>query len=150
MKMVVIGVIFLLVGSTCLEKNLLLYKTEEFPDTLVISNGQSVMYKKARALIHYQKTIEDSRCPLNVLCFWEGIASINIEFFTPKTGNVQFPLLIHGYVRLENSDAHVPFDTLGYTFRLAALEPYPVDPVEYDYSKYVATIIILKHSEVRR
>lgn len=150
LKMILISLLLILISTACIEENVFVNRTAEFPDMLTIRNGQSVFYKKANALLRYKETIDDSRCPLNVKCDWEGIAHISIEFSLPKTGNVQFPLAIHGYVGIDNSDAHETLDTLDYTFRLAALEPYPVHPVDNNYSDYVATIIITKNLQEGR
>jgi hypothetical protein len=140
-----IAVVLVLIASACIEENVFINRTDEFPDTLRIGNGQAVLYKKTGAVIRYQETIEDSRCPSNIRCVWAGVARIDIDFYSPAKKKARFPLSIYGYVGLENSDAHKALDTLGYTFRLAALEPYPIDPIGNDYAKYIATIIIVKN-----
>lgn len=59
--------------------------------------------------------INDSRCPSDVVCIWQGEAIVKINVEAPVSG------------KLELSTFHNQADTLGnYSFRLIEVSPYPI------------------------
>jgi hypothetical protein len=63
--------------------------------------------------------IYDSRCPIGVVCVWQGEATVNLEV---KSGSV---------FNVELSTFHDPVDTVNsFIFRLIDVLPYPVNGVE--------------------
>ncbi|MEJ0087112.1 MAG: hypothetical protein WDO72_15660 [Pseudomonadota bacterium] len=48
---------------------------EEFPLAL----GESVGIERKGIVLKFEKVLEDSRCPMNARCFWEGNARIAIK-----------------------------------------------------------------------
>ena len=66
-------------------------------------------------------SVNDSRCPIGLSCFWQGYVSVQL-FLTTKSGNYDFSL----------STLHVPtylkVDTVieGMKYRLTDVLPYPV------------------------
>lgn len=72
--------------------------------------------------------VEDSRCPTNTNCFWEGqvIAAVDFE---------GTPLKI---------STHEVVDTLGYFFKITAVEPIKNEGDEIPLSDYILEILIIK------
>ena len=68
--------------------------------------------------------INDSRCPIGVVCIWQGEATVTLE--VKETSSFDEAI---GSVVL--STFHQPVDTVsGYIFRLIDVLPYPVYGVE--------------------
>jgi hypothetical protein len=62
--------------------------------------------------------IFDSRCPIGVVCFWQGEAVVGLEIQTDTAFNLTLRSVFQ------------PADTLyGYVFRLVDVQPYPVNNV---------------------
>ena len=70
--------------------------------------------------------INDSRCPSDVICIWEGMVSVKIVVEKP----------VHGTIELDSYQN--PTDTISnYSFELMDVLPYPVsnqstEPEDYD------------------
>ncbi len=77
-------------------------------------------YHSADQLLKFIITeINDSRCPSDVICVWEGKADVKIEMESPVKGN----LILSTY----HSNTNTSIDTLGnYSFELIDVSPYPV------------------------
>jgi hypothetical protein len=93
------------------------------PFTLLI--GQSATVGSSQLTVRFNRVAAEGRCPLDVLCFWEGEAIIDLDVQRPGVPTVTVPLKILGYVTRENTSAHQPVDTLGFRFTLMQLDPYP-------------------------
>jgi len=75
--------------------------------------------------------INDSRCPSDVVCVWEGMVVVKITVDSPVQGS----LSLNSY----NNKA----DTLGqYSFRLIEVSPYPVSTEEIKLEDYDVTLKI--------
>jgi hypothetical protein len=96
--------------------------------------------------VEFSQLLEDSRCPTDVQCPWEGRARIGLFLQTPADSH-QVTLSISGYATLTDTLAHQPVDTLGYRFTLLQLDPYPVSDQQPQNSDYIA---ILKISRLVR
>jgi len=53
----------------------ILKKSEEFE----IDFGQAATFEDGNFIIKFAELIEDSRCPLDAICMWEGRAKVRIE-----------------------------------------------------------------------
>ncbi|MBU1635164.1 hypothetical protein KJ762_11745 [bacterium] len=140
----IIGVISIFLPG-CLELNpLVSTETDALPDTATIRYGNVLYYPEEKLFICFADVLSDGRCPTNVDCCWEGVAEIELGLRIKSEPEITVPIQIFGYVDIENSERHVFIDTLGYRIFLMGLYSYPSEPGEYDYTKYVATISILK------
>ena len=74
--------------------------------------------------VTFATVLEDSRCPLNVTCVWEGRATINLELAEGgRTGGIN--LTLPGNTGAEDSGRHPTVMALGHHVTLMALDPYP-------------------------
>jgi hypothetical protein len=86
-------------------------------------------------VVGFGKVASDGRCPIGVVCVWEGNAECEMWAELPGSGPVEFTL------HTSPMFAQV-FIYQGYEIRLLLLEPYPVyqDPPPHD--SYVATLVV--------
>ena len=93
-------------------------KPIEVPKILVkVALGKTVQFKKAS--VKFLNVLEDSRCPLDVTCIWEGQAKVLVEVIETGKEPQQVELL---YGKRINKDI---FASEGYTLKGIALSPYP-------------------------
>ena len=77
--------------------------------------------------------INDSRCPSDVVCIWQGEAVVKIEVKSPQ----------YGIIELSTFDNLV--DTVGYySFELVDVSPYPVSTRVIKPKDYKVTLQISK------
>lgn len=93
-----------------------------------LSNVESLKFKISE--------INDSRCPSDVVCIWQGEALVTIDVETPVQGKLQ----------LSTYDNQT--DTLGdYSFELVEISPYPISTKIIKLKDYTITLKIDKLSE---
>lgn len=78
----------------------------------------------------------DSRCPLDVECFWEGNASIEVSFTLNGTK--------HELTLNTNNSTNFPSDTTvqQYHIQLKELTPYPISTTTINQEDYKATLVV--------
>jgi hypothetical protein len=77
--------------------------------------------------------INDSRCPSDVICVWQGEAVVKIEVQSPLTGTLEL-----------NTHDNLT-DTIGsYSFELMDVSPYPVSTKLIELDEYRVTLLIEK------
>ena len=82
-----------------------------------IELGKTVTFKKAT--VTFLKVVEDSRCPLDVNCIWEGQATVLVEVTETGKEAQQVELL---YGKRKNE---LMFSSDGYSLKGISLSPYP-------------------------
>jgi hypothetical protein len=97
--------------------------------------------------VEFKDVPGDSRCPLNVVCVWEGEVAVQLlvdhESFDPAT----LELKLRGDTAREDTLQHSTLDTLGYRFTLMEVAPYPVDPGVIERREYRALLKVAKSEE---
>lgn len=108
-------------------------------ETFTLGGGQEIVIAGAGLHLRFAEVLEDSRCPTNVPCFWEGQAIIRITV----QQNDQPPLELQF-----NSNPSEGPDTLmayGYTVQLMRLDPYPEEPdMVIDFDQYQASLVVTR------
>ncbi len=106
------------------------------PITLTFNRIASVEDEKI--LIEFADLTEDSRCPVNVTCVWEGQVTVALNISIDDTASGSISLTSRaGHEELALADIN------GYSIRLAKVEP-PKTQDEIDFSEYIITLIISK------
>ena len=108
-------------------------KPVEVPKILVkISLGETVNFKKAT--VKFLKVVEDSRCPSDVTCIWEGQAIVLVE--VTETGKQAQQVELFYGKRINKS----LFSSEGYSLKGMSLSPYPTTDIvgKMDYSLLVS------------
>ncbi len=77
--------------------------------------------------------INDSRCPADVICVWEGKVDVKIEVKSPIRGTIELSSYQHSKDTLEN-----------YAFELIDVLPYPVSTVSIKLEDYNVTLKVVE------
>lgn len=90
--------------------------------TIYLKEGQNIFLKDQKMNVTFKKITEDSRCPKDVNCIWEGVASAEIELMGVATRPRTFTISTQ-----ENASRGfhqtIVFD--GVAVILAEVSPYP-------------------------
>jgi len=113
-------------------------------DEVWIKYNQSITFGTEPMSLKFNDLLSDSRCPSNVVCVWQGEATLSCKVFKPGTYESNVRIKIDGYVGKMNTDAHKFVDTLGYRFTLMHLDPYPHTDSIRQLSDYIALLKIRK------
>jgi hypothetical protein len=90
--------------------------------------GESMRIAGSRTIIHFSEVIDDSRCPMNARCIWEGNAKVAVE-------------VLDRTVELNTSTRFATKQTVaGVTVELIRLEPSPMAGAQT--TGYIATLIV--------
>ena len=77
--------------------------------------------------------INDSRCPSDVVCVWEGKADVKIDVTSPVKGSIKLSTYNH------------LTDTIGnYSFELKDVSPYPISTKTIKLEDYNVTLKIVE------
>ena len=97
-------------------------------------NGE---YHSADNYLNFSVTeINDSRCPSDVVCVWQGKADVKIEVKNPVRGSIS----LNTYDNL--------IDTVGnYSIELIDVSPYPVSTKVIKLEEYKVTLKIVELTE---
>ena len=83
--------------------------------------------------------IEDSRCPSDVTCVWEGEVKISVYVVKDKNPLGNFTLTSRA------GDKNMATQTVdGYSIRVIEVNPYPVSTKQIPLSDYVVTLVVSK------
>jgi hypothetical protein len=94
----------------------------------VLSIGQEVHISGEHLSIVFEDVIEDSRCPLDVTCIWEGRASVLVQV---TYGNATYKVVLS-----EPGLTDYAVDTfIDYSISFH-LEPYPVEAINISKEDY--------------
>jgi hypothetical protein len=118
------------------EGDLELTSTLPLNDTTELANFETRYNYEHQLSLRMDSVLNDSRCPSNVYCFWEGNAEIRFLFRVDSL-RTSFVLNTHGGSRFR-SDTVVS----GFELILLDLSPYPEDPGEIPQVEYEATILL--------
>ncbi len=129
-------VLFLILIGFTVNASAIDSKGMEQNNQFTVQTNQTITFDTLK--ITFLKTLEDSRCPLDVTCIWQGRASIklNAEIENQKKEII----LTIG----ENSTIQMEM----YKINLIDLKPYPVSTKIIIPEEYVATLDISKDTNI--
>ncbi len=116
-----------------------------------IEEGRSAVIESDDLEIGFARVVADSRCPSpsNVVCLWQGEATIELLINGPGFDSTTISVSIEGLIgnlRMPNDRS---VDTLGYLITLVNLDPYPEipdHPGDPEPGPNVARLLVLKKS----
>lgn len=114
-------------------------QVKQFSDGYVIILTLGEEAKVGPLLLCFESILGDSRCPIDVLCFWEGDGAILVKASTWKAEPVWHPLHTHASFGNE-------FEYEGYKITLTRLDPQPVSDHPIPPDEYRAKLRITETS----
>lgn len=139
----VLSLLVLLLLISC-EDNLSVVRDETFNDPFSLKVGETVRLQPDNLIVGFQKVINDSRCPSNARCIWEGIADLQLWILKLGLDTAYVKASIYGYVTKSSTDRHLAVEVLGYRMTVLQLDPYPGTHIDSSLPNYVATIRVSK------
>lgn len=99
-------------------------------ETFALRVGQQVNVGTEPLRLFFDAVTEDSRCPTDVVCVWEGNAKVRLRASTPGSGAITIDL----------NTSLQPRDTVvfAYDVALERLDPQPVAATKTPQDRYVA------------
>jgi len=131
-------VLSILLFSRCDKNNNADSGTLVLGDTISLMVDEKVENYQENISLKLDSIVNDSRCPTNVTCIWEGNAEAK---FTFTNDNVD-----HGFILNTNLGTNFRKDTLidNYNISLIQLYPYPENPGIIEQKDYFAEILLTK------
>ena len=105
---------------------------EDFPQTVELQPRASQKLSSGLT-IRFTSVLEDSRCPTDVQCAWEGNAEILLEL----SGGDQETVHLNTGSQFPGTEVYN-----GYTITLQELKPYPVQGTSIAESDYTAVLSV--------
>lgn len=90
-------------------------------DTLAIPVGATAKAQGGRVRVTFEERLQDSRCPANVVCVWEGDASVRVNIATDRSATTT-----ELHTTLKPKELLID----GYSVSLVGLLPYPGSAAE--------------------
>jgi len=125
--------LLLLSASTCDNESMLneevtinFDETKNFP-----SDGLSITFD----------AINDSRCPLDVVCVWQGEARVTLKIDKDRTEET-LELKTQGLCQDESGPCGEAKELLGYRFELLFVYPYPRDGITIEEGDYAVKMMV--------
>jgi len=94
--------------------------------TVKIGLDKQVKIPNSKVTLKFKELMEDSRCPVDVTCVWEGLAIVNVEAVSGST-NQNFQVATRDFIQKNVTNS---FSFSGYKFTLIDLKPQPGGKVE--------------------
>ena len=112
-----------------------LYTSFNLSDSVAMQFRDMIFNSEENIWITFDSVLEDSRCPVNVACFWAGNAKLG---FTFAKGENKIPFLLNTH------GGRFPGDTtlLGYKIFLLDVKPYRHTDSTFTQKDYSAIIVV--------
>lgn len=124
---VILGFIWLSVASTDPAKTLI---DKEFS----LGIGQTANIEGEKLVIKFKAVVEDSRCPVNVVCVWAGNGKVEFEILDIDGQNKTVTLNTEEEPRVTILKVH--------TLKLISLNPPRIDGVSISPGDYSVTLLV--------
>jgi len=106
-------------------------------ETFTIKFGEQTFIEVEDLTIAFVAVVEDSRCPADARCVWEGNARIVTTL--SKINNKSVSVELNTSMRFPREGEY-----WDYKIKLIKLEPYPTTAKEIAQSEYRASLVLLK------
>ena len=108
-------------------------------ESFALGGGKTAVLSSGDLTLRFAEVLEDSRCPKDVDCFWEGQARILIIAEQPG----QPPIELEFNTNLATEGATDTLPAYGFTVQLEQLDPYPKsadNPIAFE--AYQAQLVV--------
>lgn len=120
--------------------NVVVLEDHSTDEVFTLKVNESKSLRDGKLTVGFQTVLDDSRCPIDDFCKWEGRAQIRLRLIKSGLDSVFMNSQILGYVTRVDICCHLSRDTVGYQITLLQLDPYPhVDSI-IQFSGYQALL----------
>jgi hypothetical protein len=118
--------------------------TVELDTEFQLKINQSALIQPNKMIIKFSKAFEESRCPADTVCVWEGQTSILVSLYGPYSDlNTPYRDTRSFNLTSKAGDEDLAVKNFGdYSIRLVKMEPYPTTNEIIEISEYVATLTV--------
>ncbi len=109
------------------------------PDTILVKLGETAQIFAGNFTIRLDSVIDDSRCPANAECFWEG--RVDARFVFTQNGTALLDTLANGGQLTDWPDDKT--EHFGFTVQMLEMTPYPQEFGTIPQVDYVAKLAVL-------
>jgi hypothetical protein len=106
--------------------------------------NQTAYLQSAQLVVKFVNVTEDSRCPSDVTCIWEGQVSVLVDLTNASDGKSLGNLTLTSRGAGGAGDNSSAKTVNGYLLRLVDVQPYPVSTQKISPSDYSAKFVLLK------
>ncbi len=107
-----------------------------------IQVGETIAFCTEPITLSFSKVTEDSRCPENVVCIWQGLAEVEVFISVNATEET---FLLSTYPTFRNIPSEVTFGN--YKISLKEVIPYPNTTKSYTEKDYSIQLLVEKTEE---
>lgn len=111
-------------------------------EPVTIGFQETIAYCEAPISITFSKILEDSRCPENVMCIWQGLAEVEVLI---EVNGQEVAYLLSTYPTFRNTTSEVQIQ--GFSFSLQTVTPFPNTTKSYSEKDYNIQLLVEKVSE---
>lgn len=111
----------LLLITNCKTQNSQAETSASNNNTIILNLQKEAKIPNSKIKITFENVVEESRCPVDVTCVWEGIAIINIKT-SDENETKEFQVATRDFQAKNVSQS---FSFSGYRFTLNELKPQP-------------------------
>lgn len=111
----------LLLMSNCKTQTSITEASTVADNTVTIGLEKQVKIPNSNVSLQFKEVMEDSRCPVNVTCVWEGVATVNMAGIS-GTQKTNFQVGTRDFLPKNVTNS---FTFSGYKFTLTELKPQP-------------------------
>jgi hypothetical protein len=108
---------------------------------LRMKEGSEVFLVPDNVTIQFTRMMNDSRCPVDLMCFWPGLAIIRVDISAPDQST---PLLLPIPGLVQTPYRRNKMEAGGYYITLLQLDPYPTQESQGRPQVYEALLAIEK------
>ena len=118
-------------NKTFIRRNIV---TERLNDTIILGTRQEYFDFEKNYRLQFDSVLNDSRCPLNSVCIWEGYALVSIRLIMEGNYEYLFILSTYNYIKTDTLINNI-------NFKLVGLTPLPEMGKAIEQSDYSVKII---------
>lgn len=144
---IAVGVVVCLLQLACGGNEPLVSNDDQNSAPKVVTNpfqlafGETVTVTAENVEVTFADVVSDSRCPIDVVCFWEGEVTIGLRIVDLPADTHYVPMSMRpGFM----GPIAATKDTVGFRISLIDILPYPISTVPVTDSDYVAKIAIFR------
>ena len=100
-------------------------------DEFMVAYGREVRVPGTMAVLGFEQVTQESRCPSDVVCVWEGEVTLSVGITVGDGPTVPHEVTLRG-------GASAPLTVQGITVTLFRVDPYPAESQPRELEDYVA------------